>query len=294
MNDARILVVDDSPDAHLVLARQLRLEGLELFAALTSDEGLDGARSLQPALILLDMNLDRMSGLDFYERLKEDAHTSDIPVLFLTSDDTIMTKLQAFELGAVDYLVKPYSVAELRARVKRALAAKRDHDRLARIAYRDADGELFQRRHCEDELRRQRNRHETQAVVLVGIDDLPALRAHHGATELADLVRRTAAALARSQQPTALLCRLDEGCFALFIARDGQAAAEGAIAAMRVETARLVVGLDDRRANVGLSYGIGVADGDVDSERLVSAAQAALDRSRAEGLAQPALVVAAS
>ncbi len=293
MNDTRILVVDDSPDAHLVLARQLRLEGLELFAALTSDEGLDGARSLRPALILLDMNLDCMSGLDFYERLKEDAHTSDIPVLFLTSDDTIMTKLHAFELGAVDYLVKPYSVAELRARIKRALGTKRDHDRLARIAYRDAHSGLYQRRYCEDELRRQRHRHETQAVVLIGIDDLAALRLHHGATATEGFMRRTAAALARSQPAAALLCQLDDGCFALFVARDGQDVAEAAVAAMRAETTGLVLHQEQAHSNVALSYGIGLANGDVDSERLLTAARTALDRARAQRPAQLSLVVAA-
>jgi two-component system cell cycle response regulator len=132
-----VLAIDDSPDIHRLLEVRLRPEGLVLHHALTADEGLAKAIELKPDLILLDVHLPVLSGLEVCHRLKNDPLTAGIPVIFLTGASAVQTKVQGFDMGAVDYVVKPFEPAELRARVRAALRTKRFQDLLAARSHVD-------------------------------------------------------------------------------------------------------------------------------------------------------------
>lgn len=111
-----ILVVED--DAHLsgLLVSELRIEGYTVEAAADGINGLQMARSLNPDLILLDWMLPGLSGLDLCLRLR---HTgSSTPVIMLTARDEITHRVEGLNAGADDYLIKPFSLEELLARVK--------------------------------------------------------------------------------------------------------------------------------------------------------------------------------
>lgn len=117
MNNS-ILVIDDEPrDIHL-LSDMLLAEGYQVFAALDGKQGFARALEHRPALILLDLNMPQLDGMGTVQLLKTDPRLVDIPVLFLTGSAVLQDKLQAFNMGAADYITKPFSPQEVLARVR--------------------------------------------------------------------------------------------------------------------------------------------------------------------------------
>lgn len=114
---ARILVVEDERDLQRVLDFNLRQAGHEVLSALRGEEGLRLAREHRPQLILLDLMLPDLSGTEVCKALKRDTKTQAIPVLVLTAKGEEIDRVVGFELGAEDYVVKPFSVRELLLRI---------------------------------------------------------------------------------------------------------------------------------------------------------------------------------
>ncbi len=115
---ARILVVDDTPANVELLVRMLARRGYAPQAASSGAEALAAAHNAPPDLILLDINMPGMDGFEVCQRLKSDPALRDIPVLFISAQHESSDKVRAFELGAVDYVTKPFQLAEVFARVE--------------------------------------------------------------------------------------------------------------------------------------------------------------------------------
>ena len=115
---ADILIVDDSPSNLQVLAEILHNKGYKVRAALSGEIALRAVVSQVPDLILLDIRMPDMDGYETCTRLKANAQTRDIPVLFISAMNQISDKLRAFEVGAVDYITKPFQAEEVLARVQ--------------------------------------------------------------------------------------------------------------------------------------------------------------------------------
>ena len=118
----RILVVDDEPDIRQLLSFNLKEAGFEPEAVGTAAEGLAAARN-RPSVVILDLMLPDMSGTEVCRKLRADPETSDLPILMLTARGDEYDKVLGFEVGADDYVVKPFSVREVVMRV-RALARR--------------------------------------------------------------------------------------------------------------------------------------------------------------------------
>jgi two-component system KDP operon response regulator KdpE len=118
MHTATILVVDDEPQIRRVMRTTLALHGYSVVEARSGEEALARSRDVRPDLILLDVNLPGMSGL---ETCREIRNTSDAPIIMLTVRNTERDKVQALDAGADDYVVKPFGVDELMARIRAAL-----------------------------------------------------------------------------------------------------------------------------------------------------------------------------
>ena len=116
----RALIIDDSLPLQKLIRGQLHGEGLDLHSAHDGIAGLAMAVELRPSVILLDVDMPDMDGFEVCRRLKGNALTSTIPVIFLTADFDMGDKGKGLELGAVDYITKPFKPEELRARVRRA------------------------------------------------------------------------------------------------------------------------------------------------------------------------------
>ena len=113
-----ILVVDDDEKLNQLLKRFLKDYGYEVFSAVDADEGLKKARTVLPDLIILDVMLPGMNGFDVCKRIRE---SSSVPIIMLTARGDVMDKVVGLELGADDYLPKPFEPRELVARIQAVL-----------------------------------------------------------------------------------------------------------------------------------------------------------------------------
>ncbi len=113
-----ILIVDDLPKNIQVLGNILRDKGYNIYAATSGNKALELVQIEKPDLILLDIQMPEMDGFEVCKRLKESELTSKIPVIFLTANVETNDIVKGFELGAVDYITKPFQSLELLARVK--------------------------------------------------------------------------------------------------------------------------------------------------------------------------------
>ena len=118
---ARVLVVEDDEEIVQVLQRSLRLEGYEVRASLDGETALADAESFSPDLVVLDLGLPLVDGIDVARQLRE---KGDVPILMLTARDGVEERVEGLDAGADDYLVKPFERQELLARM-RALLRRR-------------------------------------------------------------------------------------------------------------------------------------------------------------------------
>ncbi len=118
----KILVVDDEPDAVELVAFNLKAAGYDVVTAVEGDEALKKARMQLPDLIVLDWMLPEVDGLEVCKILRRDSATSAIPIVMLTAKAAEIDRVLGLELGADDYVTKPFSPRELVLRVKKLLA----------------------------------------------------------------------------------------------------------------------------------------------------------------------------
>ena len=124
-SDADVLVVEDEPDIRHLIAHHLGREGFRCREVATGAEALRAVRTSIPDLIVLDLMLPEMGGLEVCRRLRGDAGTAAIPIIMLTAKSDEIDRVVGLELGADDYVAKPFSPKELVARVRAVLRRAR-------------------------------------------------------------------------------------------------------------------------------------------------------------------------
>ena len=134
MSDISILVVDDEPQIRRVLRSTLSSNGYLIHEAKTGEEALDMLRKMRPDLVLLDVN---MPGMDGIATAREIRSVSDMPIIMLTVQNAEKDKVAALDAGADDYVVKPFGIEELLARIRAALRRYAPGDVLAPFVTRD-------------------------------------------------------------------------------------------------------------------------------------------------------------
>ncbi|AFY53437.1 response regulator containing a CheY-like receiver domain and a GGDEF domain [Rivularia sp. PCC 7116] len=145
-----ILVVDDEPDNLEVLSIILESEGYQVRQAINANIALKTIKLKLPELILLDIKMPEIDGYQLCQKLKSNSETKDIPVIFLSGLARDIDKCKGFEVGAVDFIIKPFHLQETLARVKHQLTIRK------------LELELQQRNH---ELSQQNNRLETEVYI---------------------------------------------------------------------------------------------------------------------------------
>jgi DNA-binding response OmpR family regulator len=120
----RILIIDDSLPLHKLVGFHLESCGLQLESAYDGESGVAAAAQLLPELILLDVDMPGIDGLETCRRLKANAETSEIPVIFMTAKVNTDARLKALQLGALDYVSKPFDPRELRAKVTAVMSVQ--------------------------------------------------------------------------------------------------------------------------------------------------------------------------
>jgi two-component system alkaline phosphatase synthesis response regulator PhoP len=136
---SKILIIEDEPDMVLGLKDNFEFEGYEVATAADGAAGLERARAQKPDLVILDIMLPKLSGLEVCKTLRSEGF--DAPIIMLTARGQEIDKVVGLELGADDYVTKPFSIRELLARV-RAILRRTDGTKKRLSRYRFADLEL--------------------------------------------------------------------------------------------------------------------------------------------------------
>ena len=118
---SKILIVEDDLDIAEILNAYFRVQGYEVFTVNWGEDGVRAAQTVLPDLMILDIRLPDIDGYEVARRVRSDRRTSEIPIIFLTEKRERIDRLQGFEVGADDYITKPFDVQELRLRVRNAL-----------------------------------------------------------------------------------------------------------------------------------------------------------------------------
>jgi len=182
MTKARILVVEDDHDISNMLSIYFKSQDYEVDIAGRGEEALEKTRQSLPRLIVLDIMLPDIDGYEVCRRLRTNTRTSHIPVIFLTQKDERSDKIQGLELGADDYITKPFDIEELKLRVQNAIS------RAEREALTDPRSGLPSGRLIEDQLR-QTIRLEDWAYLDIRINHFEPFKDLYGFVAGDDLLR---------------------------------------------------------------------------------------------------------
>ena len=283
-----MLAIDDSDLVHRLLRARLRHERIDLHSVRTAEEGIRMAQELNPEVILLDIDLEDLDGFEVLARLKADPSTRDIAVIFVSASAETMDRVRGLDLGAVDFVGKPFDVTELRARVRSALRMQRLLRMLEQRAQLDGLTGLWNRAHLDDRLASEVSgalRHGTPvSLILCDLDRFKSLNDTHGHPFGDEVLERAAAVLVggRSQD---VACRYGGEEFAVIL--PGTTIQEAAEVAERHRAEIEGIRWPDR-PGVRVSASFGVADlgclaGPASPDGLVEAADRALYEAKTSG-----------
>jgi diguanylate cyclase (GGDEF)-like protein len=235
------------------------------------------AETLAPDLILLDVDMPDPNGFEVCRRLKLNEVLANTPIVFLTGAGTTEEKIRGLELGALDYITKPFDPAELRARVRAALRLKFMMDLLARKAQIDALTGLWNRRYFdqrfEAELSLACRGKRPLAVLMIDLDRFKSINDNHGHPAGDEMLRRIAQVLAQSVRTEDVVCRYGGEEFAIIAPGISSGAADLS------ERLRAVVERHEVMT-VSIGWAASVAQPD---QSLLQSADAALGRAKKAG-----------
>lgn len=185
MSKARLLIVEDDLDISNMLRIYFSGQNYEVDTALRGSEALEKTRLNLPHLIVLDIMLPDVDGFEVCRILRTNTRTSHVPIIFLTQKDERSDKLQGLELGADDYITKPFDIEELKLRVQRAIA------RAEQQSLTDPRSGLPSGRLIEEQLRRI-IRIESWAFLDIRLQHFEAFKEVYGFVASDDVLRFTA------------------------------------------------------------------------------------------------------
>ena len=282
----RVLIIDDSRNIHALIRARLAGEPVEVHSAYNSDQGLTLAAQVLPDLVLLDVDMPELDGFEVCRRLKAEVATMSIPVVFLTGAGSTDSKIRGLELGAVDYITKPFEPAELRARVRAALRTKYLLDLLSKKAMIDGLTGLWNRTYFDQQLAAQlslaRRSGQPLSVVMADLDHFKNINDTYGHLTGDEALRVAAACIQATCRIEDIVCRFGGEEFAVIV--PSTPADRAAIMAERLRKAIEKLALSHRGMPVPLTASFGVADvATFGDNEILAAADQALYRAKHRG-----------
>ncbi len=179
---SKILIVEDDLDVADMLNAYFRVQNYDVFTVNWGEDGVRAANTARPDLIILDIRLPDIDGYEVARRLRSDRKTNTIPIIFLTEKRDRADRLHGLELGADDYITKPFDVQELRLRVRNALR-RATQDTLTNPVTGLAEGTVVEEK-LNDCLRK-----EGWGLLIVSLENLDLFREHYGFVASDDVMR---------------------------------------------------------------------------------------------------------
>ena len=194
----KLLVVDDQP-LNIQVMYQIFVSDCQIFMATSGEQALALALANPPDLILLDLVMPGMDGLEVFRRLKENPLTESIPVIFVTAHNDAEQEALCLDLGAADFIAKPVNAKVVRARVKTHLTIKYQSDLLRRLVLLDGLSGVFNRRYFDQqyplECARATRDKSPLSVIMVDVDFFKLFNDCYGHQAGDDCLRQVASAL---------------------------------------------------------------------------------------------------
>ncbi len=282
----KVLLIDDCPSIHGLVRARLRDEPIELHSAFDGQSGLALAATINPDLILLDVEMPTTNGFEVCRKLKDDARIMHVPVIFLTGATATDEKIRGLELGATDYITKPFDPAELRARVRASLRTKYLLDLLSRKAMIDGLTGLFNRAYFDTrliaEMSLARRTHAPVSCIMVDVDRFKQINDLHGHPFGDEVLTSIGQILAEHCRTEDTVCRYGGEEFVVLCPNTASAAAANLAERLRdlIEQNSLV----KNGMNVQVTCSFGVADlKGVPPPSVVDLADQALYRAKQDG-----------
>ncbi|CAA0092839.1 Response regulator PleD [Zhongshania aliphaticivorans] len=197
-----LLVVDDQP-VNIQVLYQVFSASCDVFMATSGKQALEVCSQKNPDLILLDVVMPEMDGIEVCRRLKSEVETRDIPVIFVTSQDSPEEETLGLEVGAVDFITKPVNPAVVKARVKTHLMLKIQADALRELASVDGLTGIANRRRFDERLdaewRACRRTEQPLSIIMMDVDHFKKYNDHYGHLEGDGCLKMVAHALTEDQ-----------------------------------------------------------------------------------------------
>lgn len=217
----RILVIDDEM-LDMELIDDILAPDYDMHFAADGGSGLDLAVRKMPDMILLDVMMPDMDGYEVFKRLRMDQRTSEIPVIFITGRGDVAAETRGLELGAVDYITKPFNPSPLRARVHTQVRLKLARDRFARMAATDGLTGLGNRCYFDAMLAHEHARHMRSgaelSLILLDVDQFKAFNDSYGHVSGDNCLRAIAGAMQKAvSRATDILARYGGEEFVLLL-----------------------------------------------------------------------------
>jgi DNA-binding response OmpR family regulator len=192
---SKILIVEDDLDVADMLNAYFRVQGYEVFTVNWGEDGVRAALTARPDLIILDIRLPDIDGYEVARRLRSDRKTGAIPIIFLTEKRDRSDRLHGLELGADDYITKPFDVQELRLRVRNSLR-RTQQDTLTNPVTGLPEGELVTEKLTQGLSSR------ALGLMVVSLDNLNIFRDHYGFVASDDVMRAVSLMLTNAMRDT--------------------------------------------------------------------------------------------
>ena len=258
----RVLIIDDSKQIHALIKSRLEGEGLELHSCFSAEQGIATAGQLLPDLILVDMEMPDVDGFEICRRLKAQQATMTIPIVFLTGVGSPQEKLRALDVGAVDFVSKPFDPAELRARVRAALRTKYLLDLLHKKAMIDGLTGLWNRTYFDQTLAAQtslaRRSGQAVSIVMADLDNFRSINDRFGHLTGDEALRVVAACMQATCRIEDVVCRFNGETFAIIVPNTPADRASIMCERLRKKIGELK--LTHRGMPVALTCSFGIAD----------------------------------
>lgn len=294
--NAVVVVADDDRETCDRIARALRAQGLTVVATLSGQKAIDTVRARPVDLVVLDVNMPGLSGVDACRVIKTITSDSFVPVILLTSPRDARARMPATRTSADDHVAKPFDDDELIERVENMLRVKRAHDdvqfakdEIRYTSLHDQLRSLPDHRHFYECLRREfeeAQRHlDPLACCIIAVDDFRKLVSDHGADVAAQLLDRLSNRIQRTIRATDIAAQFRTAEFGLVLPNTRPTRALTLTDRLIVETATRPFIVHQQSITVSVSIGVGLyPSGPIRTDReLLDAASIALARARVAG-----------
>lgn len=285
----RILVVDDNHDNLLLL--QVQLQKMDLEAILTDNpfKAIEMAISEQPDLILLDVMMPDMNGFEVCQQLKADNRTTSIPIIFISSKTDTVDKITGLDLGAIDYVTKPFNMGELRARIGVVLRIIELQEKNLSLANYDELTGLMNRRHFFELFKREilqaKMKSYVMALMLLDVDHFKSINDTYGHLAGDAILKQTGKILRENLYPLDVAARYGGEEFTVLMPETSLEKALQAAERLRGIMDRWQWEVSDNRLSITISIGLVALDPNhiIDCRDMIAKADAALYAAKHKG-----------